>query len=297
MADCSGEHAMGRAMSTGSTDENQRASAGTAGAAAPIIRLVGLRKSFGPQVVLDGVSIDFEPAKTTVIMGPSGCGKSVTLKHIVGLLRPDAGEVYVRGRRVDALREREWLSIRLEIGLLFQMGALFDSMTVLENVCFPLREHTDLSERARVERAHEALDVVDMVGFDDRLPSQLSGGQRKRVALARAIVLRPSVVLYDEPTTGLDPVRSDGINQLILKLRRTLGVTNIVVTHDLTSARTIADRVVMLLGGKVAASGTLDDLARSPDPRVQHFLSGTYVREEDEPDAPTPASPSLSETR
>lgn len=261
----------------------------------PIIRLAGVRKSFGAQVVLDGIDLDIEPAKTTVIMGPSGCGKSVTLKHMVGLLRPDAGEVYFRGRRVDTLREREWLPIRLEIGLLFQMGALFDSMTVLENVCFPLRENTDLSASARVERAHEALEVVDMLGYDDRLPAQLSGGQRKRVALARAIVLRPSVVLYDEPTTGLDPVRSDGINQLILKLQRTMGVTNVVVTHDLTSARTVADRVVMLLGGRIAADGTMAALARSPDRRVQHFLTGTYVAEEIPETTEAPAGAGLAE--
>jgi len=250
---------------------------------APLIRLVGLRKAFGPQQVLDGVSIDFPTSKTTVIMGPSGCGKSVTLKHMVGLLRPDEGEVYFDGKRVDQYREREWMPIRLQIGLLFQMGALFDSMTIEENIAFPLIEHTRLTAQERRQRVAESLDVVDMAGVEKKLPSQLSGGQRKRVALARAIVLRPRVVLYDEPTTGLDPVRSDGINELIIKLGHTLGVTNIVVTHDLISARKIADRVVMLLGGRVAAEGTFDEVAASTDPRVQHFLAGTYVRAEDDP--------------
>lgn len=249
--------------------------------APPIIRLVGLRKSFGRSPVLDGVTIDFHEAQTTVIMGPSGCGKSVTLKHIMGLLRPDEGEVYFDGLRVDQLPERRWGPIRLDIGFLFQMSALFDSMTVEENVAFPLEEHTSLNPEQRRKRVQEALDVVDMLGFEQRLPSELSGGQRKRVALARAVVLRPRVVLFDEPTTGLDPIRAAGIDDLIVKLRRTLGVTNIVVTHDLTSARRVADRVVMLMHGRIVADGTFDDLARCPDPGVQHFLSGTYDRADD----------------
>lgn len=266
-------------------EESASATNGQAPTGSPIIRLVGLEKSFGGSRVLDGLSLDVQPSKTTVIMGPSGCGKSVTLKHMLGLMRPDAGEVYFDGRRVDTLRERQWLPIRLEVGLLFQMGALFDSMTVAENVEFPLREHTPLNERDRMARVGEALHVVDMLGFERRLPAELSGGQRKRVALARAIVLRPRVVLYDEPTTGLDPIRADGIDQLVIKLQREFGVTNIVVTHDLTSARKIADRAVVMLDGKIAASGRFDELSRSTDPRVQHFLTGTYVKSEDIPEA------------
>lgn len=249
---------------------------------APIIRLDELRKGFGGPPVLDGVSIDFQPAKTTVIMGPSGCGKSVTLKHIVGLLRPDSGRVFFDGQRVDNLSERAWAPIRLQIGLLFQMGALFDSMTVGDNIEFPLIEHTNISREERKQRVEEALAVVDMTGTQSRQPSQLSGGQRKRVALARAIVVKPRVVLYDEPTTGLDPIRSDGINELIVKLRQTMGVTNIVVTHDLASARKVGDRVVMLMGGKVAADGTFGELEHSPDPRIQHFLTGTYSAADDD---------------
>lgn len=241
-----------------------------------IVRLVNVQKRFGRQVVLDGVSLDFECARTTVVMGPSGCGKSVMLKHIVGLLRPDKGEVYYDGRRIDELDEEELGPVRLQVGLVFQMGALFDSMTVEENIAFPLIEHTELSASERSERIREVLDTVDLAGVEPKLPSQLSGGQRKRVAIARALVLRPRVILFDEPTTGLDPIRSDGINELILKLQRRFGVTNIVVTHDLASAKKIADRVVMLLGGHVAADGTYDELTRSTDHRVQHFLTGTY---------------------
>lgn len=264
-------------------------------AASPIIRLEALEKRFGSQVVLDGVSLSFEEAKTTVIMGPSGCGKSVMLKHIVGLLRPDAGAVYYDGLRVDRLSERRWGPIRQDIGLLFQMSALFDSMTVAENIEFPLREHTSLSTTQRDRRVAEALEVVDMLGFEQRLPAQLSGGQRKRVALARAIVLRPRVVLYDEPTTGLDPIRAAGIDGLILKLRRTMGVTNIVVTHDLTSAERVADTAVMLLQGRVAAQGPFTSLRACPDPRVQHFLKGVYDRAEDRATDQPPPDPDSPE--
>jgi phospholipid/cholesterol/gamma-HCH transport system ATP-binding protein len=245
-----------------------------ASSAAPIVRLVNVHKKFGDQVVLDGISIDVEPAKTLTIMGPSGCGKSVTLKHIVGLLRPDSGEVYFDGQRTDTLNEVELMPVRLQVGLVFQMGALFDSMTIEENICFPLEEHTQLSRTERRERAADALKTVDLDGVQAKLPSQLSGGQRKRVAIARALVLRPRVILYDEPTTGLDPIRSDGIDQLIIKMKETFGVTNIVVTHDLASARKVSDRIVMLFGGKVAADGTFDELSRSEDPRVRSFLEG-----------------------
>ena len=246
-----------------------------------VVRLVGVRKSFGPQIVLDGVDLSIQRARTTVVMGPSGCGKSVMLKHIVGLLRPDAGEVWYEDKRVDTRSETELFPIRLEVSLVFQMGALFDSMSVMENIEFPLLEQTRLSPAQRHARVREALETVDLSGVEEKLPSPLSGGQKQRVALARAIVLRPKVVLYDEPTTGLDPIRSDGINELIIKLQRTMQVTNIVVTHDLTSARKVADRVVMLLGGKVAADGTFDELERSPDRRVQHFLKGQYDRSDD----------------
>lgn len=246
-----------------------------------VVSLRNVHKAFGLQKVLDGVCVDFEAAKTTVVMGPSGCGKSVMLKHIVGLITPDTGEVHYNGRRIDNLGETDLLAVRLEVGLVFQMGALFDSMTVAENIDFPLLEHTDLTRQQRLHRIAEVLDTVDLAGVEPKLPSQLSGGQKKRVAIARAMALRPKVILFDEPTTGLDPIRSDGINELIIKLKRDFGVTNIVVTHDLVSAKKVADRVIMLLGGKVAADGTYDELTRSTDVRVQHFLTGHYERDDD----------------
>jgi len=246
-----------------------------------IISLQNVHKAFGTQVVLDGFNLDIDTGKTTVVLGPSGCGKSVMLKHIVGLLGPDAGAVYFDGMRVDTTRERDMRPIRLQIGLLFQMSALFDSMDVEENIAFPLREHTKMSVDERRDRVREALRVVDMAGVERKLPSQLSGGQRKRVALARAIIIRPRVILYDEPTTGLDPIRSDGINELILKLKNEMGVTSVVVTHDLVSARKVADRVVMLHHGKVAASGTYAELEGSEDPWVRQFLAGQYLADED----------------
>jgi phospholipid/cholesterol/gamma-HCH transport system ATP-binding protein len=247
-----------------------------------IVRLEHVSKRFGQQVVLDDVSLDFEESRTTVVMGPSGCGKSVTLKHIMGLLKPDAGEVYYDGRPLSALSERELGPVRLQVGLVFQMGALFDSLSVRDNIAFPLEEHSRLSRSERNHRVEEALHTVDMAGSADKLPAQLSGGQKKRIAIARALVLRPRVMLFDEPTTGLDPIRSDGINSLIRKLQRDFGVTNVVVTHDLVSAQRVSDRVVMLLGGKVAADGTWDELTHSTDARVQHFLTGTYEPIDDE---------------
>jgi phospholipid/cholesterol/gamma-HCH transport system ATP-binding protein len=259
--------------------ENQSATSSTPD---PIIRLEGVRKRFGRQVVLDGIDLDIPPRQTTVVLGPSGSGKSVMLKHMVGLLRPDEGRVYFDGQRIDLLRDRDLRAVRLQIGFLFQLGALFDSDTVAENVAFPLIEHTRLSPAQRRERVLAALRRVDMEGMEDRLPSQLSGGQRKRVALARAIVLQPRVILYDEPTTGLDPILSDGIDQLVIRMKRELGVTGIVVTHDLNSARKVADRVIMLLHGRIAAQGTFADLEACPDPGVQRFLLGRYGPE-DEP--------------
>lgn len=270
--------AVNAAVSAGAPDRH-------AASTTPIVRVSNLHKAFGRQVVLDGVSVDIEAGKTTVVMGPSGCGKSVMLKHIVGLLKPDKGEVFFDGTRIDQFEEDALQPIRLQIGLVFQMGALFDSMTVMENIEFPLIEHTSLTPRQRRERIAEALETVDLAGVEAKLPSQLSGGQRKRVAIARALVIHPRVILFDEPTTGLDPIRSDGINELILKLQRRFGVTNIVVTHDLASARKIADRVIMLLGGKIVADGSYDSLASHPDVRVQHFLTGVYDKA-DEPDMP-----------
>ncbi len=238
----------------------------------PIISLAGVSKSFGSLVVLDAVSIDFASGRTTVVIGPSGVGKSVMLKLIVGLLRPDAGSVHFEGRRIDIMSEHELAQVRTHIGFLFQMGALFDSMTVGENVMFPLVEHAKMTERQRRQRCGEVLDLVDMTGAASKMPAELSGGQRKRVALARAIALRPRAILYDEPTTGLDPVRSDEINGLIAKLQRELNVTSVVVTHDMASAETIADRIIMLYDGRLIADGDRSTLAGHDSAVVRQFV-------------------------
>lgn len=249
----------------------------------PIVRLRGVRKAFNATPVLRGVDLDLPTGETTVILGPSGCGKSVTLKHIVGLLNPDQGEVWFENTRIDQTPEHKLGPVRREIGLLFQLSALFDSMTVAENVEFPLLEAGEGTHDERARRVREALETVGMHGYERRLPAELSGGQRKRVALARAIVVRPRVMLYDEPTTGLDPIRADGIDKLVVKLKQSLGVTSLVVTHDLTSAKKIADRVVVMFHGKIIARGSYDDMLQSKDPRIQRFMRGEYHAEDDAP--------------
>ncbi len=254
----------------------------------PMIRLHNLHKRFGRQIVLAGISLDFAPGGTTVVLGPSGSGKSVLLKHVVGLLRPDRGEVFFHGHRIDQFSERDLGPIRRRVGFLFQLSALFDSMTVRENLEFPLEEHTKLSPDERLERVRESLKLVDLEGVEQKFPSQLSGGQQRRVALARAVMLRPEVVLYDEPTTGLDPVRANGIADVILKFQRELGVTSIVVTHDLVLMRKVANRVVILRDGRVLAAGSPEQVQDSQDPHVQNFLAGRY--EPDEPDTPLVAA-------
>ncbi len=245
-----------------------------------IVRLANVDKWFDGIQVLRDVTLQFAHGRTTVVMGPSGCGKTVMLKHVVGLLRPERGEVWYGDTRIDHLREGKLGPIRREFGFLFQLGALFDSMTVLENVAFPLVEHTKKSSLERLERVRQVLSMVGMAGSMDKMPAELSGGQKKRVALARAIVLRPKVMLYDEPTTGLDPIRSDVINQLIRRLQRELRMTSIVVTHDLASAFEVADDMVMLYDGAVVMTGTPDEIKSSSDPTVQRFLRGKATAEE-----------------
>jgi len=247
-------------------------SAQTDDQAEPILTIRGLEKSFGGQKVLSGLDFDLPEGQTTVVLGPSGCGKSVMLKHIIGLIRPDAGEIAFEGQRIDNLAERQMKWVRLRIGLLFQLSALFDSMTVRQNLEFPLTEHKNLSAEDRAQQVAEALDMVDMAGSEHKLPAQLSGGQKKRVALARALIIRPSVILYDEPTTGLDPVRAKGIDELVVRLKNRLGVTSLVVTHDLVSARRVADRIVMMNEGRAVAEGSFDELRHSGD----EFVSGFF---------------------
>lgn len=239
-----------------------------------IVRFVNLHKSFGRLHVLQGVSLNFPAGKCTVVLGPSGSGKSVMLKHMVGLLRPDSGEVWFEDQRVDVLKEPRLGPIRRQFGFLFQQGALFDSMSVLENIAFPLLEHTTLDGPQREEKVRQVLRMVGLEEVMDKMPADLSGGQRKRIALARAIVLEPKVILYDEPTTGLDPIRSDVINELIIKLQRELHATSIVVTHDLASMFKVADVTVMLHEGRIVFQGTPEELRDSPNSVVQQFLRG-----------------------
>ncbi|HUO07083.1 MAG TPA: ABC transporter ATP-binding protein [Phycisphaerae bacterium] len=244
------------------------------------VRLENVHKSFDKLVVLDGVTLNIPERESVVVIGPSGTGKSVLLKHIIGLLRPDKGEVYFRDRRIDGLGERELQPIRKRFGFLFQQSALFDSLTVFENVAFPLREHTTCSESAIRDRVAQKLAMVGLDGTQNKMPVELSGGMRKRVALARAIALDPEVVLYDEPTTGLDPIRADVINELILKLNDELHVTSVVVTHDMASAFKVADRMIMLSNGKVIAEGKPDDFRHSQNEEVERFVQGKATPEE-----------------
>jgi phospholipid/cholesterol/gamma-HCH transport system ATP-binding protein len=240
-----------------------------------IIVVKNLTKQFGKKVVLDNVSLTIEKGKTTVVIGPSGCGKTVLIKHFIVLLRPTSGEVYFKGQRIDDLSEEELNRIRIHYGFLFQGGALFDSLTVAENIMFPIKQHYRITDWREVEDIVKAkLAMVGLDGYQNYYPANLSGGQRKRVALARAIALNPGVILYDEPTTGLDPIRADIINELVLKLQRELGETTIVVTHDMKSAYKIADRIIMLHNGKIIADGDSDYIRNHPHPTVQQFIDG-----------------------
>lgn len=248
----------------------------------PIIRLRSVTKAFGRRVVLNAVNLEVAPGKITVIIGPSGCGKSVLLKHIVGLLQPDKGQVFFEDQEVSALGERELVPIRQQIGFLFQGAALFDSMTVEENICFPLMENDGAwaDPATRCRRCREVLTLVGLNGAQEKFPEEMSGGEKKRVALARAIALNPKVILYDEPTTGLDPIRADLINELILKLKNALGNTAVVVTHDMQSTRKIADRIVMLYQGRFIADMTVDTLGRVDNEIVARFVEGRASEEE-----------------
>jgi phospholipid/cholesterol/gamma-HCH transport system ATP-binding protein len=244
------------------------------------IELKHVSKRFGSLVVLNNLSLSIEKGKCLVVIGASGTGKSVMLKHIVGLLRPDAGEVWIDGQRIDNLPERDLVPVRTRFGFLFQMGALFDSLTVAENIAFPVVEHTHKPPDEVQRIVAQKLRQVGLPEAGAKMPGELSGGQKKRVALARAIALDPEVILYDEPTTGLDPVRSDVINELILKLQRELNVTSIVVTHDMNSAFKVADRIVMLHEGHLIFDGTTEEIQNSDNPDVQRFVLGEAGEQE-----------------
>ena len=246
----------------------------SATAVPPMIEVRALTKAIGEQEILRGVDFTVGKGETLVIIGRSGGGKSVLLKHLVGLMQPDSGEIYIDGQNILGLNERKLAAIRLKVGILFQGGALFDSMTVEENIAFPLREAGERDAKVIRERVAEMLDVIEMEGQQEKMPVNLSGGMKKRVGLARAIIRRPSCVLYDEPTAGLDPVVSDSINLLIRRLQERFHVTSIVVTHDMKSAFHIADHIAYLHQGRIHFYGTADELKTSDDPLIEDFLLG-----------------------
>jgi len=238
-----------------------------------VIEFRDLQKSFGPKPVLSGVTLTVKDGETMVIIGYSGTGKSVALKHVVGLLHPDGGDVIVDGRAVSTLDRAGLTALRRDIGYVFQFAALFDSLTVAENVALGLRRR-NLDNDEIAERVREALALVDLTGSDERLPAELSGGMRKRVGIARAIALRPKYLLYDEPTTGLDPVTSAVMDGLMVRAREHLGVTGVVVTHDLRSAYAVGDRIAMLYEGRIRQVATVQEIQETEDPVVRQFIEG-----------------------
>lgn len=240
-----------------------------------MIELIAIRKSFGSQKVLDGLDLTIEAGKITVIIGRSGGGKSVLLKHIIGLIRPDSGEVLIDGVDITQLSDKNLNEIRKKFGMLFQEAALFDSMTVGENVAFPLREHSRMKEDEIREIVADRLHAVGLAGVEGKMPSELSGGMRKRVGLARAIAMNPQIVLFDEPTTGLDPVMTEAINRLIIDTQKRYQLTCVVISHDIQSIFEISDRIAMLYEGKIIEQGTPEQMRASQNPVIVQFLSGS----------------------
>lgn len=240
-----------------------------------MIRIRGLRKRLGTKQVLDGVDLDIATGETVVVMGRSGTGKSVLLKHIIGLMTPDQGSIAVDDEEISGLPERELDKVRMRFGMLFQSAALFDSLTVGENVGLGLREHLRLDDAEVRRRVAERLEWVGLAGVEAMKPASLSGGMRKRVGLARAIAMDPQYILYDEPTTGLDPIMADAIDQLIRSLQKRLGVTSVVVTHDMTSAYKVADRMAMLHDGTVVFTGTPEEARTTTNSMVRQFIEGS----------------------
>lgn len=242
-----------------------------------MIELIEVKKSFGENHVLTGVNLKVETGENMVVIGGSGTGKSVILKHIIGLMSPDSGKVLVDGVDLSTLSEGELSHFRRRFGMLFQGAALFDSMSVWENIGFGFTEHTHLSEEEIRKIVREKLAMVGLSGIEDRMPADLSGGMKKRVGLARAIAMDPKVILYDEPTTGLDPIMADVINSLISQMNRRLSVTSVTITHDMKSAYQIADKMAMLYLGKILEVGTPDEIRNSVNPAVQQFINGSMV--------------------
>ena len=239
-----------------------------------MIRLSGLRNSFGPKIVLDGVDLEIRGGETMVVIGQSGSGKSVLLKLLIGILAPDAGAIEIDGTDVAPLRGDARQAVTRKFGMLFQGAALFDSMTVAQNVAFGLERYGRLTPAETAARVKDCLAKVGLAGIEGLMPHELSGGMKKRVGLARAIAYRPEIILYDEPSTGIDPIRADAINELILLLQREMGVTSLVITHDMVSAAKVADRIAMLYEGRIVACGTPGEIDRSPNAVVQQFIHG-----------------------
>ena len=245
-----------------------------------MIKIKNVFKSFEDRLVLNNISLDIEDGDTMVVMGASGCGKSVLLKLIVGLLKPDEGEIWIEDKEISKLSEKKMDEVRKNIGMVFQSGALFDSLTVGENVAFSLVRRTNMSKSEIDKTVAEKLEMVGLYDIENMMPSELSGGMRKRVSLARAISMNPQIVLYDEPTTGLDPLMSDEINTLIRKLHDELKVTSIVVTHDMKSAFTVGTKMAMLKNGEIVASGTPDEILSSKDQWVYNFVNTGFFHED-----------------
>lgn len=243
----------------------------------PIIKLDKICKSFGNKVILNGFSFDVREGETITIVGGSGTGKSIALKMILKLMDPDSGTIFYKGEDIEKMDEGGINKMRSKIGMLFQSGALFDSLTVRENIAYPLREHYDYDENKISEIVNNRLELVGLPGIEDQMPADLSGGMRKRVSLARAIATKPDVILYDEPTTGLDPANTTRINRLIMDLQKKLQATSIVVTHDMESAFTIADRMAFLCDKHVEFVGTVDEARKSDNPKVKNFLEGNFI--------------------
>lgn len=237
-----------------------------------MIRIVNLYKSFNGQEVLRGINLEIEKGKTTVILGPSGCGKSVLIKHILRLLTPDSGSIFINGQEITKLDAKGMNNILKKLGVLFQGGALFDSMTIGENVAFPLYEHKKFPVSEIPMRVRESLNLVGLSGTENKYPSELSGGMKKRAAMARAIVMEPEILIFDEPTTGLDPITSDQIDNLIIEFNKRFNITNIVISHDIPGTFKIAHKIAMMYSGKIIEEGTPDEFRRSKNPVVRQFL-------------------------
>jgi len=240
-----------------------------------MIEIINLHKSFEKNQVLRGIDLTVEKGESMVVIGGSGSGKSVLLKHIIGILRPDAGKVLIDGVDLAVLKERELYEVRKKFGMLFQMSALFDSMTVWENVGFALHRNKSMHEKEIKARATEKLKLVGLSGVENLMPAELSGGMKKRVGLARAIAHEPEILLYDEPTTGLDPIMADAINELIIEMKNSLSVTSVAITHDMNSAYKIADRIAMLYEGRIIDTGSPDEIKNTGNPVVKQFITGS----------------------